>query len=154
MLDFIKNMFVVERIDCPFQSSTTKPKPASRVKTKKPDNLVYTLGKAYLQTEKEDGFECEVYNGADKGRSNSLTKYDIELIEKGQYKTTKLKETKYIELKPFWSSGLSAIETTRTFKGKRGYGQRTIEGYFAAMNYADSLLELSKTLSQKDRKTA
>lgn len=35
-------------------------------------------------------------------------------------------------LKPLWAQGLSASQAAESFKGQRGYGKRTIAGYFAA----------------------
>lgn len=39
-------------------------------------------------------------------------------------------------LKPLWAQGLTASQAADSFKGQRGYGKRTIAGYFAAFSAA------------------
>lgn len=45
-----------------------------------------------------------------------------------------LQEDKYRTLKAIWATGASAADAARQLRGRRGYGRRTIEKYWAAFN--------------------
>lgn len=144
----LSKWFGMPVMDHPFVIADEKPKAVVKTKKvvdRKPDNIVYTANIPFVKVDKPDGFECEVWNGATKERSKELTSFDLAIIKNGSGgKYQNLKEPKYRELKPFWSSELSAANTAKTFNNKRGYGQRTIETYFAAMNHAASLEHLKE----------
>jgi len=125
----LTSLFVDKPIDHPF-TPTVKAKVTTPAEPK-PDNLVYSAGRAFVRTETESGFEEEIWSGASGQRSEKLTPDDMTIIAE-----RRLKETKYVKLKPYWAAEYSAAQVAREFRGQRGFSQRTIEQYWAAMNAA------------------
>jgi hypothetical protein len=80
-----------------------------------------------------DDFEWEVA----KDRNPTITdadKREVDNTRTGK-PVDRLKIDKYRELKPLWADGQSSAQVARLpqYKDKHGYGQRTIEKYWAAM---------------------
>lgn len=115
--------FKIEPIECPWAPVDVKPerkKPAATT----PDGVVFHAGRAFVQSQPEETvFEETFVNSLRSSR-----------IRKGEAESAGLDPVKYAELKTLWASGLSAIMATRQLRGKRGYGLRTLEKYWAAFN--------------------
>lgn len=95
-----------------------------------PDNVTFTpSGHAYRYTDMTDGRAWEQAGQADGQRSGHVGHADTDVI-----KVSGLDEFKYRELKPLWASEMSAAQASKLFHGKRGYGERTLEKYWAAFN--------------------
>lgn len=72
------------------------------------------------------------------GRTYELTKADKEEIRLSKDKAVKLSEEKYLLFKYKWSLGVSALDASLALSAEqgKGYGKRTAETYFAAINRA------------------
>ncbi len=55
-------------------------------------------------------------------------------IANDEVDNAKFDAAKYAELKTYWAKGYSAAKTATTLKGKRGFGQRTVEKYWSVFN--------------------
>ena len=61
-----------------------------------------------------------------------ITKADVKELEKND----KLDKGKYIEMKRVWAEGTSAAQASKDAHGRRGYGHRVLQTYWAAYNRA------------------
>lgn len=132
----IKSLFVTDAIEHPFVIKTATTKTNEVL----PDNLTYIKGQAYVQTNRRDGFEADIWKGQAGQKTDRITQSDRDMIE-----TRGLKETKYVELKVFWAADYSIAQVVREMRSRKGYGQRTIEKYWSAMNAANQDTPLSNT---------
>jgi hypothetical protein len=116
-------------VPCPFEiKAADRAKPVQD----KPDNLVYYANRAFVQSEDPATrtFEDTRYQGQ-ADRSGTVTRTDERLIERDG-----LDKERYMTLKPFWASGVSAQAAARNFRGKRGFSSRTLDKYWAAFSEA------------------
>lgn len=97
-----------------------------------PDNIVYTGRQAFIQHDTDDGFEADIYIGQNDQRSDRINENDLSIIA-----SRNLNEPKYRELKVMWATYMSAAQASKTKRGLRGYGKRTLEKYWSAMNAAN-----------------
>ncbi len=108
-----------------------------------PDNLVYTKGQAYVQRwTSQNTIELDRWVGSTGQRKDTVDAAELDAV-----RALGLKETRYQELKVFWAAHYSCAQTAREFRGQRGYGQRTLEKYWAAFNK----LNPSPTISEGER---
>lgn len=130
----IKSLFLPESIQHPFQfKKSIADTPAEVV----PDNLKYVknTGVAFVHQDTDRGFEADIWKGQVGQRSEELTNADMIIM-----KERRLKESKYRELKLLWSSDYSAAQAARELNHRKGFGQRTVEKYWSAMNSATTTL--------------
>ena len=111
-----------------------------------PDNLLYTsvTATAYTSDGTDDNPEWNKYDGPDSGRSAVLTDSDRTVITSWHLtgeNRPKLSEAKYMAVKVKWARNLSAAKASRELTKERGHGYkiRTVENYYTAINYADTL---------------
>lgn len=111
-----------------------------------PDNLLYTsvTSMAYTSDEVDGQPEWNKYDGPESGRSAVLTPSDRTVI--ASWHTTgenrpKLSEAKYMAVKVKWARMLSAAKASKELTREKGHGYkiRTVENYYTAINYADTL---------------
>lgn len=122
-----------EPIEHPFKTKTAVKKEPEPKKEHPQHKLIYSNGLTFERIkENEYSFEDQIYKRT-ATRVDAITPADLEVI-----KAKNLKSDRYTNLKTHWASGYSAKETAKLFVGQRGYSQRTIETYFAAMGKANN----------------
>lgn len=122
------------------RSSSPERAEVSRIKNEpKADVHVTPSGRIFTVSEYEtDGSRILEMEKADvhtdvQGRVPDLTADDRRMIGR---KVSHPDIEKAAILKPLWAQGLSAEQAASSYKGQRGYGKRTIAGYFAAFSAA------------------
>lgn len=111
-------------VECPWQSQKTKPQ---RSGATLPQNVVYYQNRPFESRQIDDGVyeDTRIMQG---GTPRSAR------IMQGEVESKAFDPAKYAELKKLWAEGMSAAQAARTFKGRRGYGERTLETFWAAFN--------------------
>ncbi|MBX2927036.1 MAG: hypothetical protein KF852_04310 [Saprospiraceae bacterium] len=93
-----------------------------------PYNVVYHAGRAFAQQEVETNVYEDTRILSGSGRSAVIGATERRTVEE-QFDTAK-----YAELKALWAAGQSAATAAATFRGRRGFGLRTLEKYWSAFN--------------------
>lgn len=92
------------------------------------DNIVYSSGRAFIQTDKADGFEADIYTDKAQTRTGQLTQTEIDTIQDKGLDIDKAAEIKYI-----WATGATAKEAA-TEINRKGFRLRTIQKYYSVFN--------------------
>jgi len=136
MIEIIKNLLGFG-IPHPFKKRTGGGKQAEML----PDNITYTKGQAFVEEWTEENvYHADKWTGQTGQRTDRIGPIDLDII-----KERKLKESLYRELKVYWAAHYSARMASREKGGKRGYGLRTLEKYWAGFNEVDKKLNPSPT---------
>lgn len=112
---------------CPWLKPETKP---DRQKETLPDNVVYYAGRPFEQQEIEVG----VYEDTRLIKGQTTRSAAISPTERQNAAQKKFDAAKYAELKILWADGVSSAAAAKMFKGRKGYGVRTLETYWATFN--------------------
>ncbi len=124
LLDTIMPM---EPVSFPF-APPPPPRPVSNAAPVN-DNIVVYGGIAFERSADADG--------EDRRMSNATVVRDAS-VKPGEC-PAHLKQAKYAELKRIWARGTSASDAAKTYQGQRGYGQRTLEDYWAFFNSLENI---------------
>lgn len=122
----------IRPVTTPFR--TKKPE-QEKVVNDTPDNIVYHSGRAFVQTEDIGTMTVEDTRYAGQGQRDAAIGQADELA----VIKYSLDGERYRTLKPYWAAGISARQTARSFRGKRGYSPRTLDVYWKAFAEAQPL---------------
>ena len=126
------------------RTTVSEPKDIRRTPTDMPADIVADRvgGRVRQFTDREDGIDWDTYNVRGAGRRADIRQEDLLAIEwsNATKQGAPIQELRYRELKPVYAKGLTTDEAAALseFKGKRGYGSRTLDNYWAAMTEADN----------------
>jgi hypothetical protein len=116
-----------EPVPCPWEQKGTRR--TAQKGTMPPPNVVYHAGRAFTQQEVDRNVYEDTRILTGSGRSAVIGTRERDTIP-----AKSLDTAKYAELKALWAAGQSAASVAAMYKGRRGYGIRTLETYWSAFN--------------------